>query len=211
MDATDRFVAASLEAHLIYGLVWIGFGVLHSLLARELVKRRLRPLFGAGYRFAYGVFAVATFGVVIGAGEVLFRHGAHWDWPLAVDVLRWAVVLAGFGVLIVVGRGYDLDRFTGLRQLRNRRRGIAEPEDEPLRLDGLHRYVRHPLYFGLVLILWGIVDDEERLALAVWASLYIVIGLWFEERDLIRLHGARYRAYRARVPALIPWRGRAVD
>lgn len=196
---------------MIYGLVWIGFGVLHSLLAREFVKRWLRPLFGAGYRFAYGLFAVLTFGVVIGAGEVLFRQGAHWDWPPAVDVLRWAVVLAGFGVLIVAGRGYDLDRFTGLRQLRNRRWGIEEPEDEPLRLDGLHRYVRHPLYFGVVLILWGIVDDEERLALAAWASLYIVIGLRLEERDLIRLHGARYRDYRARVPALIPWRGRAVD
>ena len=204
-------MTAGIEVHLTYGLVWIGFGLLHSLLAREAAKRRLRPVFGAGYRFAYGLFAVVTFGVVIGAGEVLFRHGAHWDWPLAVDLLRWAAVLAGFGVLIVAGRGYDLGRFTGLRQLRNRRRGIDEPEDEPLRLDGLHRYVRHPLYVGLVLILWGIVDDEERLALAAWASLYIVIGLRFEERDLIRLHGPRYRDYRVRVPALIPWRGRAVD
>ena len=151
-------MTAGLEAHLIYGLVWIGFAVLHSLLAREFIKRRLRPLLGAGYRFAYGLFAVVTFGVVIGAGEVLFRHGAHWDWPLAVDVLRWSVVLAGFGVLIVAGRGYDLDRFTGLRQLRNRRRGIEEPEDEPLRLDGLHRYVRHPLGTPLANLFLPLLD-----------------------------------------------------
>lgn len=50
MDATDSLATAGVTAHPIYGLVWTGFGGLHALLAREIVKRRLRPLFGAGYR-----------------------------------------------------------------------------------------------------------------------------------------------------------------
>jgi len=40
-------------------------------------------------------------------------------------------------------------------------------------------------------------------------TLYILVGVWLEERDLLRRFGAAYVEYRQRVPALIPWRGAA--
>jgi protein-S-isoprenylcysteine O-methyltransferase Ste14 len=88
--------------------------------------------------------------------------------------------------------------------------GIDESDDEPLRLDGLHRFVRHPLYTGVFLILWGRVDGDFELATAVWGSLYLLIGTWFEERRLVKLYDGSYVDYRRRVPAFIPWRGRAL-
>jgi len=84
-----------------------------------------------------------------------------------------------------------------------------EAEDEPLRLDGLHRFVRHPLYAAGLLILWGRIGGPFELATAVWGTLYIVIGTAMEERRLARLYGADYTAYRQRVPAYVPWKGRA--
>jgi protein-S-isoprenylcysteine O-methyltransferase Ste14 len=80
---------------------------------------------------------------------------------------------------------------------------------EPLRLDGPHRFVRHPLYTALFLVLWGRAFDEAMIATAVWGSLYLIVGTRFEERKLLRLHGAAYARYRARVPAFLPWKGRA--
>ena len=44
------------------------------------------------------------------------------------------------------------------------------------------------------------------LATALWASLYLIAGSRFEERDLLRRFGADYAAYRDRVPGLVPWR-----
>jgi protein-S-isoprenylcysteine O-methyltransferase Ste14 len=105
-------------------------------------------------------------------------------------------------------RGYDLGRLAGTHQIRVADGGAEDPEDEPLRVDGLHRYVRHPLYTGGFLILWGRVDGDLELATAIWASLYLVIGSRFEERRLLTLYGAEYADYRRRVPAFFPWRGK---
>jgi len=60
----------------------------------------------------------------------------------------------------------------------------------------LHRFVRHPLYSAAFLILWG--------------SVYLVVGSHFEERFLERLYGDAYADYRRRVPAFVPWKGRAI-
>ena len=86
----------------------------------------------------------------------------------------------------------------------------VEP-DEGLRIDGLHRYVRHPLYSGLFLMLWGHAQTEFALATAFWGSVYLVIGTLFEERRLIARYGQAYAAYRSRVPAFVPWRGKSAD
>ena len=50
-----------------------------------------------------------------------------------------------------------------------------------------------------------------HLLFAAGMSLYILIGIWFEERDLIALFGDRYRAYREQVGMLLPLPGRRVD
>ena len=183
-------------AHLIYALAWLSFGLGHSLLAREGAKVRLRPVFGAGYRLAYNLFATLHIAAVYAVGAWAFRGQSDfvvvepWGWVFTtVHVVGW------IGLLIAL-RGYDLGRLAGTRQIRNARLGISEPEDEPLRRDGLHRFVRHPLYSAAFLILWG--------------SVYLVVGSHFEERFLERLYGDAYADYRRRVPAFVPWKGRAI-
>lgn len=197
-------------AHLIYALAWLSFGLGHSLLAREGAKAHLRSLLGAGYRLAYNLFAALHIVPVYALGAWAFRGQGDfafvepWGWALTtVHVVGW------IGLLVAL-RGYDLGRLAGTRQIRNARLGITEPEDEPLRRDGLHRYVRHPLYAAAFLILWGAADDPLHLATAVWGSVYLVVGSRFEERFLERLYGAAYADYRRRVPAFVPWKGRAL-
>ena len=109
------------------------------------------------------------------------------------------------------GRNVRLGLLGGTAQWRAARNGTAiDDGDEALHLDGLHRYVRHPLYAATFPILWGLVDSEFALATAIWASAYFWLGSRYEERRLIARYGEAYRRYRTQVPAFVPWRGRAI-
>ncbi|HEC14446.1 MAG TPA: hypothetical protein ENI72_01690 [Rhodospirillales bacterium] len=118
--------------------------------------------------------------------------------------------MTGWFVLVYGLSAYDLGLFAGTRQIRDRVRGITGPTEEPFHYKGPLCYVRHPIYLGTVLILIGRVATTLDLATAFWGCLYILIGAAFEERKLLRLYGEAYANYRNRVPAFIPWKGRAI-
>ena len=200
----------SIAEHIVYGLLWLSFGAVHSLLAGETAKRRLRPWLGAGYRFAYNGFAAIHVALIWLGGRALVGGGAaDLGLPEALQTLLTGIRWAGLAVIVAGLLQYDLGRFSGLSQLLAVARGRAPSEDEALPITGMHRYLRHPLYAGAYLYLWGGVDNEFQLATAVWASAYLAIGARLEENRLLTLYGASYQNYRQRVPSLIPWRGRA--
>ncbi len=188
--------------HFVYALAWLAFGLTHTGLAGGRGRARL----GRGHRLAYNLVAVVQFALVAAVGVATL--GDRPPFPLP----GWA--LAGLGVVHVGGwmalvwsaRFYDLGRLAGTTQWRR----PDLPADEGLRLDGPHAYVRHPLYAAGHLILWGAAVSPLGLATAVWGSLYLLVGAAFEERRLLRLYGDDYARYRARVPSLVPWRGRAI-
>ena len=144
-------------------------------------------------------------------GFWLFQDATDFALPQPVAVALTTIGIVGLVLFVIALRDYDLGRLSGLQQLRERRAGIEEPaDDEPLHTAGLHRIVRHPLYLAGLLVLWGQAIGPWETATALWGSLYLIIGAWFEERRLLRILGADYAAYRARVPAFIPWKGVAI-
>lgn len=195
----------TLGDHLVVALGWAGFGLVHSWLAREGPKGWLKARFGGGHRLVYNAVAAVHLLGAFALGEWTFEARA-FDRPDGLAGLGWAMQVAGLVVLITAMRGYDGARLLGLAQLRDAR---ADDETEGFTTAGLNAYVRHPLYFGALLILWGRVDGEASLTTAIWLTAYLVIGSRFEERALIARFGTPYRAYRARVPGLLPWKGKA--
>ena len=200
---------SAFAAHVLYALLWLSFGLGHSLLADARVKARLKPYLRAGYRLAYNLFALLHIALVVAAGWWMLGETESFMRPGWLVAAQWAMALLGAVVLIAALLRYDLGRLAGTAQLRASARNKFLDDEEPLRLSGFHRYVRHPLYAGAFLLLWGRIADELTLATAVWASLYLWIGARYEEKRLLARFGEAYARYRERVPAFFPWKGRA--
>jgi len=70
----------------------------------------------------------------------------------------------------------------------------------------LYRYVRHPLMLGIIIGFWATPRmTMGHLVFASGFTVYILMGIWFEERDLVRFHGEDYVDYRQRVSMLVPF------
>ncbi|HEX3140583.1 MAG TPA: hypothetical protein VHQ87_11045 [Rhizobacter sp.] len=186
------------------------FGVQHSVMARRGFKRWWTRVVPPAVERS--TFVVATCIVL----ALMF-----WFWvPITAPVL-WQVRssaglvvlwgLFGTGWLLVLVSTFLINHFElfGLQQVfaRLTQRAMPEPQFKaPL----LYRYVRHPLYAGLLLSLWSVpVMTAGRFLFALGLSVYILIGVAFEERDLLAHFGENYRRYRVAVGMLIPRRSRS--
>ena len=71
----------------------------------------------------------------------------------------------------------------------------------------IYRFVRHPIQTGIFVGMWAAPTmSASRFMFASLMTGYILVGLYFEERDLVRRFGARYDRYKKDVPRLLPWR-----
>src|SRR5262249_30135318 len=175
------------------------FAVQHSGMARAAFKRRWMLLLPAGLERS--VYAAAS-------GLLLLGLAATWQ-PLMGPPLwqgpAWLVVLAlaaGLGMALVNLRFDPLGLF-GLRQ------AWADGAGPPERLlvRGPYRFLRHPLMACTLAFLWAQPAMPPTLMLLSGGlSVYILLGVVLEERDLLRRFGPAYADYRRRVPALLPWR-----
>jgi protein-S-isoprenylcysteine O-methyltransferase Ste14 len=70
---------------------------------------------------------------------------------------------------------------------------------------GSYAYVRHPLYFFSLLLIWFLpIMTLSALLFSSMATLYFWIGSIYEERRLSATFGDAYSQYKQRVPRLIP-------
>ena len=75
----------------------------------------------------------------------------------------------------------------------------------PFKERGLYRYVRHPMMLGILLWFWSTPTmSVGHLVFSAGMSVYIVVGIALEERDLARHLGDAYVRYRARVGRFVP-------
>jgi len=180
--------------------VW---GIVHSVLASLIAKDTFRAWLGNGfmrlYRLAYNAFSVLSFAPILWLAWTLPNQ------PLYEVPAPWRyLMLAGQGasvLMLLVGvLQTDTLNFIGLGQL-------FQEKEKPSKLvvSGLYRYMRHPLYTAGLLFLWLSPSvSVNSFTLYVAATIYIVIGAYFEERKLLREFGPAYAEYKKKTPMLIP-------
>jgi protein-S-isoprenylcysteine O-methyltransferase Ste14 len=185
-------------------LAWLViFGAQHSGMARQGFKRWWTTLVPAYLERSVYVGVSGLLALAMAATWQPIDGNPLWQGP------RW---LSAIPVLAAIGAGwvsrhFDQLAFLGLRQAWT---AGQTGETERLLVVGPYRYVRHPVMVGLLVLLWVHPVMTPTLALLSGGlTLYIAVGTWLEERDLLQRFGPAYAAYRSRVPALLPWRSPA--
>ena len=180
------------------------FGLQHSVMARQGFKAGWTRIVPAPIeRSCYMVFASLALILLF----LFWRPLPAPVWDVgsgAAAMLLWA--LFGLGWLIVLLSTFLINHFElfGLKQVWSHARG-SDPEPPVFRQPFFYRLVRHPLYSGFFIAFWAAPRmSMGHLLLAAGMSLYMLIAIEFEERDLVRAFGADYEAYRARVGKLAP-------
>ncbi|MFT3954696.1 MAG: hypothetical protein QM722_09985 [Piscinibacter sp.] len=194
-----------LSAALLINVLLLGvFAVQHSVMARPAFKRwwtRFVPK--PVERSTYVLLASAALILLFAQWRPIVA--VVWDLsggPLAtvLAVIHWS----GWGMVLLSTFLIDHFELFGLKQVLARLAGRELPAPV-FRTPLLYRRVRHPIYLGFLLAFWAApVMTAGHLLFAIATSGYILIGIWFEERDLIVLFGERYRRYREEVGMLWP-------
>jgi protein-S-isoprenylcysteine O-methyltransferase Ste14 len=168
-------------------LLFTLFAVHHSVFARESVKAWLAPYVPEHLvRSVYVWTASVLLNVVVGwwqpIGGELFHHTG---WQALIHTL---IQLTGVWLIARSVGVIDPLELAGIRQ------GAATGG---LQIRGPYQLVRHPLYLGWMLIVFGAAHmTGDRLAFAVMTSIYLVAAIPWEERSLERVFGDMYRRYR---------------
>jgi protein-S-isoprenylcysteine O-methyltransferase Ste14 len=188
------------------GVLSVVFFIQHSYMIRRSFRDRMSNLIPSHYNDA--VFTILS-SVVLTIVVVFWQPTSTVLYELQ-GFLRW--IARGIFVLAMVGIGwgvYALKSFDpfGRKPIR------AHLSGKPLRpqqfsVHGPYLWVRHPLYFFVLLLIWSSPDlTVDRLLFNFLWTGWIYIGTVLEEKDLSSDFGEKYAEYQQKVPMLLPWRG----
>jgi len=205
----DKGLDASVGTAAIVNLALLAlFGVQHSIMARRGFKEAWTKIIPQPIERSLYCLATA---VVLGA---MF----HWWHPLpgviwsvgneTARLLIWGLFFFGWAFLFVATLMLNHFELFGLQQAWHNLRG-REAAPMTMKTPFLYKAVRHPIQTGVFIAIWATPDmTVSHLFFAVGYTIYIFIGLHYEEKDLVAEFGEDYVEYRRNVGSILPGIGK---
>ncbi len=180
------------------------FVIQHTIMARPAFKKWVTQFIPAAIERSTFVLLASLSLLLIFAfwqptPAVLYDVSDTWaNWPL--------IILSLAGWMMVPLSSFVINHFDlfGLRQVYLHWKG-SDYHHIPFQITGIYKVVRHPLMVGFIIAFWATPTMTlGHLFFAIMTTIYIFIGVWFEERDLVTYFGDQYVAYRKQVHGFLP-------
>ena len=177
-------------------LLFSAFAMHHSLFARSGFKDALTRVVPAALeRTTYVWIASVMFIAVCALWQPV--PGVVWRIEGAGAAVLRIIQLAAVVFTLASARHLDIFDLSGIRA------ALRLPSSRPMKLDehGPYGLVRHPIYFAWLLLVWPApVMNGTRLVFAAISTIYLLVAIPYEERDLRRHFGTAYDDYSRKVP-----------
>lgn len=181
------------------------FGMQHSVMARPAFKRWLTRFIDPSIERSTYILATA---LAIGGMCHLWIPFGSVIWQVESDMGVYLIRgVAVFGWVFLFLATFMINHFElfGLRQTLDPLQGKSAPAIS-FKMSGFYKIVRHPIQTGVLIGVWAVpVSTASHLVFAAGITIYIFIGLYFEEKDLIQEFGETYLDYMQRVKRVIPF------
>lgn len=195
----------SLGAAFVINVILIAaFSIPHSVMARPGFKQwwtRIVPntIERSTYVLIASLLMALMFWQWQPMTQIIWQADAVW-----AQGVMWGLFV--LGIVILFASTFIINHFDlfGLRQV------FLNLKQKPytglnFKVTYFYKFVRHPLYVGWFLIFWATPTMTlGHLVLAIGMSVYMLIAIRYEERDLEQFHGEAYTNYKQEVPMLIP-------
>ena len=194
-----------LAGNIALGCWWIVFFGFHSLLASGKVKAVITN-FGRNYRIYYRAgYNTLSFLLLIPVLYTYLNTPSLWIFsPNVISVSGGIIFILSGGYIIVDSfKNYNTAEFLGTYQIKFH----EEYKATGFSKHGWNNVVRHPLYFGSILLIVGLFIAIPVQKMAVSATLglaYLIVGTSWEEKKLVKEFGDQYLEYRREVSMLLP-------
>ena len=180
------------------------FGLQHSVMARQGFKRWWtqfvpRPAERSVYVLASSLALIILMSLWRPIDAVVWNVGD----PLVSDLI-WVVFWLGWGMVLLSTFLLNHFELFGLQQAWFYARG-REASPPEFRQPLFYRWIRHPLYLGFFMAFWAAPEmTAGHLLLAAGMSVFMLIAIQYEEKDLVAWFGKDYEDYRQRAGMLLP-------
>jgi len=199
--APDLQGASAVMWNILLIVLW---GTQHSVMARPAFKRWWTRFVPAPVeRATYLVFVLLATAMLV----LLWVPLPSLIWNL--DGTTVGALILGiyfFGWVLVLFATFLINHFHlfGLEQA-YRFITRTQSKKETFKTPLLYKLVRHPMMTGVLIAVWAAPDmTVGRLVFTLAMTLYVFVGLYFEERTLVDELGAEYAEYQRTTPSVIP-------
>lgn len=180
------------------------FGIQHSVMARKDFKATWQRVVPPPIeRSTYVLFSSMALWVMF----YFWQPIPMIVWSIENEVIAailWAIFGIGWGIVLLSTFLISHFELFGLKQVWKNLRGGGEVAPQ-FRKPFFYKLVRHPLYTGFLLAFWAIpVMTLGHVIFAVGMTIYVLIAISYEEKDLVGLFGREYQSYQEQVGMLIP-------
>lgn len=202
----DSGMPESIGQALLVNVLLLGvFAVQHSVMARPAFKRWWT-------QFVPQAMERSTYVLLSSLALILL----FWQWRPMPEVvwnvanplgrnITWAVFWIGWVLVLVSTFLISHFELFGLRQVYLNLKGQGYTPTG-FKTPMLYRLVRHPIMLGFLIAFWATPHMTiAHLVFAIATTAYILIGIQFEEHDLVAYHGATYEHYRQNVSMILPF------